>query len=67
MAEGPIKWTAMNAYCIRHGLWGDEYDIFVLIMKGMDTAYLSKRAAEHKKAMRPKSGNKGSFKKIGKK
>ena len=61
MAEGPIKWSAMNAYCVRHGLWDDEYDIFVLILRGVDAAYLAKRAAEHKKAMKkPSTGGKKS-------
>jgi len=58
MAEGPIKWSAMNAYCIRHDLWGDEYDMFVLILRGVDVAYLAKRAAEHKKAMKKPTGGK---------
>lgn len=63
MGEGPIKWSTVNTYAIRHDVQGDEFDILVLIMKGMDTVYLEKRAAQNKKAM-GKTRNKGkSFKK----
>lgn len=64
MAEGPIPWTAVNSYCIRHGIWDDEFDIFVLIIKGVDAVYLEKRAAQHKKAMKKPSGGKSSARKI---
>lgn len=57
MGEGPIPWGAMNDYAERHGIYGDEFDRFVLIIKGMDAAYLEHRHKMQKRNL-PKKGKK---------
>jgi hypothetical protein len=55
MAEGPIPWSSMNRYAIRYGLHDEDYDRFVLIIKGMDREYIGYRNAENnKKTRKPK-------------
>jgi hypothetical protein len=57
MAEGPIPWTAMNQYAARYDVQGDEFDRFVLLIKAMDSVYIERRSAQHKKAMNKASRN----------
>ena len=50
MAEGPIPWTAINAWAIRHGFVGaEEFDRLVRIIKMMDVAYIEHRTKDVKK------------------
>lgn len=51
MGEGPIPWTAMNQWAIRHGFRGDEFDRLIDIIREVDTAYMELRNKAHKKAM----------------
>lgn len=62
MAEGPIPWSSMNAWAIRHGIFGDDFDRLVLVIRGLDEAYLKKQHKTHKKTL---GKGKGSFKKPG--
>ena len=52
MAEGPIRWTAINAYAYRHGLWGDDFDRLVTIIRCMDSVYLDKRSQQSSKSLK---------------
>jgi hypothetical protein len=41
MGDGPIMWTAMNAYAERHGLTTlDDYLFFKELINSIDTAYI---------------------------
>lgn len=62
MAEGPIPWSSMNSWAIRHDIWGYDFDRFVAVLRGLDEAYLDKRAKTQKKTL---GKSKGSFKKPG--
>ena len=64
MAEGPILWSSMNMWALRHGIYGDSFDRFVAVIRGLDGEYLNKRSKEHKKTL-GKGGGKSSFKKPG--
>ena len=52
MAEGPIRWTAINAYAYRHGLWGDDFDRLVVIIRCMDGVYLNTRSDQSQKSLK---------------
>lgn len=39
-AVGPIPWTAIDAYGVRHGYEGDDFDDLVFAIRAMDTAAL---------------------------
>ena len=54
MAEGPIRWTAINAYAYRHGLWGDDFDRLVTIIRCMDDVYLDVRSKQSAKSLKSK-------------
>ena len=56
MAEGPIPWTAIDAYGYRHGYIEDEFDRLVAVITGMDNAYLKHRNDKQKKTMRKSKG-----------
>lgn len=43
MGEGPIPWLATEAYCTRHEVEGEDYDIFVALIEAMDMEYLKYR------------------------
>lgn len=58
MAEGPIPWSSMNMWAIRHGIYGDDFDRFIAILRSLDEAYLQKQNKSRKKPV-----GKGSFKK----
>ena len=62
MAEGPIPWSSMNMWALRHGIFGDDFDRFVAVIRGLDEAYLQKQNKSRKKTM---GKGKGSFKKQG--
>lgn len=36
---GPIPWTSFDRYALRHGIAGDAFDRFVMLMGAMDGAY----------------------------
>ncbi len=57
MAEGPIPWTAINAYGYRHGYTEDEFDRLVAIITGLDNAYLKHRNNKQKKTMGKSHGS----------
>ena len=56
MAEGPIRWTAVNQYGYRHRIFDDEFDRLVEIIKNMDEAYLKFRAKKEKKKIGKSKG-----------
>lgn len=62
MAEGPIRWTAINQYGYRHGMYEDEFDRLVDIIKGMDEAYLKFKTKKGKKPMGKSKINKPKMK-----
>lgn len=66
MAEGPIRWTAINAYGYRHGYVADEFDRLVDVVQAMDRAYLKERDRTNKKSM-AKSGKKSGLSATGSK
>jgi hypothetical protein len=60
MSEGPIPWSSMDRWCRRHGINGDEFDRFILMMKHMDSEYMKHRAKSNKKSIakaNPKNPN----------
>lgn len=61
MAEGPIPWTAINAWGMRYGFKGECFERLVLLLKAMDSVYIEERSKSHKKMMdkKMKSGSKG--------
>lgn len=60
MAEGPIPWSSMNMWAHRHGIFGDDFDRFVAVLRSLDEAYLQKRHKGQKKIV---GKGTGSFKK----
>ena len=64
MAEGPIRWTAINSYGYRHGFIEDEFDRLVDIVQAMDRAYLKERHKSTKKSM-AKTGKKSGLSSTG--
>lgn len=61
MAEGPIPWSSMNMWAVRHGIYGDGFDRFVAVLRSLDEAYLDKQSKTKKKTLGKKGS--GSFKK----
>ncbi len=61
MAEGPIPWISINMWACRHGIFGDDFDRFVAVIRGLDEAYLKKQSKKKKKTPM----GKGKFKKPG--
>jgi hypothetical protein len=53
MSEGPVPWTAMDRYALRYELEEEDFDRFVLIMKGMDIVYIKIRDVQRAKASKP--------------
>ena len=53
MGEGPLPWTAMDRYGLRYDLYDEDFDRFVLVMKGMDLVYMQIRDAQRTKASKP--------------
>ncbi len=51
MAEGPIPWTAINQWAIRHHIVDDDFDRLVLILKGMDAVYMKHRSKSSQKVI----------------
>lgn len=51
MAEGPIPWSSMDRWALRHEIEGDDFDRMVLILKAMDAAYIEHRTKSHKKSL----------------
>ena len=62
MAEGPIPWSSMDRWAIRHGIYGDDFDRFVGVIRGLDEVYLKKQHTTQKKTL---GKGKGSFKRPG--
>lgn len=42
-AEGPIPWLSMKEYANHFEIRDDDFDRFVLVLKAVDTAYLTAR------------------------
>lgn len=38
---GPIPWTAIDSFARRHGVPGDDFELFEMAIEGMDTEYLA--------------------------
>lgn len=51
MSEGPIPWSSMDRWALRHEIDGDEFNRFVLIMRAMDSAYIEYRTKDQKRKM----------------
>lgn len=60
MAEGPIPWSAINAWGQRYGFTGEEFERLVLILKALDSEYIEERTKTHKKAMNKNMKSAGS-------
>ena len=52
MGVGPIPWTAVDAYCERHGIRGELRFVFEHCVAALDRADLAQIAAELKEAPR---------------
>lgn len=50
---GPIPWTAINEYAIRHRFAGEAFDDLVDIVRAVDTAFLKHHAEKAKKSGEP--------------
>lgn len=48
MGIGPIPWTAIDAWCERHGIRGDAREVFESCVRALDRADLAEIAAEMK-------------------
>ena len=46
MEAGPIPWTAIDRYAERHGIEGDDFEEFLILVRAMDD--------EYREATRPK-------------
>jgi hypothetical protein len=60
MAEGPIPWSVMDRYALRHEIEDDEFDRFVLMIKSLDSVYIEHRTKQQNKKM--KKGSKSAIK-----
>ena len=60
MGVGPIPWSAMNAWGVRNHIKGDDFERFVLVLRGMDSVYMTHQS---KKAKSKMGKGKGSFSK----
>lgn len=40
MGAGPIPWTAINLYCQREGVTGEDYDYLLDMVRAMDRVFL---------------------------
>lgn len=49
MAEGPIRWTAMSEWAARRGIYGDDFERFVYLMREMDSTYMDYRGRKSKR------------------
>lgn len=49
MGLGPIPWTALNDYALRHGIDDEEFDIFVTLVRRLDAAFLGYQDEKRKK------------------
>lgn len=54
MGEGPIRWTAIDAYGYRYGVWGDDFDRLVTIIRCLDSVYLQQRIKKNEKSLKSK-------------
>jgi hypothetical protein len=50
MGMGPIPWTAVDRYALRHKLSDGEFEILLYMVRKMDDAWLEYQAEEGKKA-----------------
>ena len=55
MAEGPIPWTAVDQWATRHHIVGEEFDRLVLVLRGIDAAYLKHRSKSSNKTIGKRS------------
>lgn len=54
--EGPIPWTAMNAYAIRYQIVDEEeFDLFMRLLTALDMAYLKYRNTKREEKIGPKT------------
>jgi hypothetical protein len=53
MGAGPIPWTAINEYAIRHHIQGEDFNELLEMIRKMDNAWLEFNAEQSKNA----SGN----------
>jgi hypothetical protein len=53
MGIGPIPWTAINEFCVKHQLNSDDQDDFEYLIEQMDDAYVQhmNKKAERDKTM----------------
>lgn len=57
-ATGPIPWTAIDRYTIRHRLDGaDSFERFHALIRAMDSSYLDHLEREREKARKDQSHN----------
>jgi hypothetical protein len=50
MAAGPIPWTAINEYAIRHAIDGEDFEELVEMVRKMDNAWLDHSSKSNKAA-----------------
>jgi len=44
---GPIPWTALDAYARRHGIAGEDFETFAVLIAALDAAWLA-HIGEHR-------------------
>lgn len=54
MGVGPIPWTAMHLWAVRHNIRGDDFDRLVLVLRGMDAVFMAHQAKKQKKGSKSK-------------
>lgn len=54
MAEGPIRWESIDRWALRHGIWGDDFERLLTIIRGLDGVYIEKQAKK-RESKKPRS------------
>lgn len=51
MGVGPIPWSAMHTWASRNHIRGDDFERFVLVLRGLDNVYMEKQGKKSKGKM----------------
>ena len=49
MGIGPLPWSAMHSWATRNCVSGDDFERFVMILRGMDTVFVEHMGKKSKK------------------
>ena len=58
MGVGPIPWSSLNAWAARNSIRGDDFERFVMVLRGLDNIYMEKQGKKTKGKMGKKSFSK---------